>query len=113
MSIGSKVKALRAQVGMTQEELAKKINVTSGTIGMIETDNRKPSIDVLRKIATLFNVSTDFLLDIKRNEDDSLTTNPYIREIARAGDNMSIEDAVELRKLAERLYPDAFKKNSK
>lgn len=36
-----------------------------------------------------------------------------IRAIARAGEQMSKEDTAELKKFAERLFPDAFKKNSK
>ncbi|MGD9678394.1 MAG: helix-turn-helix domain-containing protein [Vulcanibacillus sp.] len=35
--------------------------------------------------------------------------NPDIRAIARAGEKMTTEDAAELKKLAERLFPDAFK----
>ncbi|AFV02843.1 MULTISPECIES: transcriptional regulator [unclassified Dehalobacter] len=40
------------------------------------------------------------------------SSNSDIREIARAGNNMTSDEAAELRKFAERLFPDAFKKNS-
>lgn len=39
--------------------------------------------------------------------------NPDIRMIARAGEKMSKEDALELRKFAERLFPNAFKNKQK
>lgn len=103
MSIGAKVKALRIQNDITQEELAKKIGVTSGTIGMIETDNRKPSLDVLKKIATVFNVSTDYLLDIKPI--DNATD---LELIQRARNKMTSEQKEKMMNLLKISFEELF-----
>lgn len=60
--LGSVLKGLRAKRGITQEELGKRIGVTTSMVGMYETNVRKPSFDVLIKIAEYFDCTTDFLL---------------------------------------------------
>ncbi|EUJ53830.1 transcriptional regulator [Listeria fleischmannii FSL S10-1203] len=47
---------------MTQSDLGKKINVTKSAVSGYETGIRTPDSETLKKIATLFNVSTDYLL---------------------------------------------------
>ncbi|HDK7179181.1 TPA: transcriptional regulator [Clostridium botulinum] len=62
ISIGEEIKLLRKEKGITQEELAKHIGVSTSMVGMYETNARKPSYEVLSKIAKYFRVSTDYLL---------------------------------------------------
>ncbi|MCP4367428.1 MAG: helix-turn-helix transcriptional regulator [Deltaproteobacteria bacterium] len=55
---------MRIQRGMTVRELAPALEVKSHShIVQIESGKRKPSIDLLVKIMTLFNVSCDQLLN--------------------------------------------------
>lgn len=54
----------------------------------------------------------EFLLDTNNETNVLHINNNDIREIARAGKNMSSDEAAELRKFAERLFPNAFKKDS-
>ncbi|MTI48253.1 MAG: helix-turn-helix transcriptional regulator [Firmicutes bacterium] len=61
-SIGKKIRTLRKNNNITQGDLADKLKVARSTIGMIETNQREPSNDLLTRIADLFNVSTDYLL---------------------------------------------------
>ena len=67
--LGDKIKELRIEKQITQEELAKIVGITTASIGMYETNGRKPSYDVLNKIADYFGVSTDYLLG--RNTESS------------------------------------------
>lgn len=60
--LNEKLKKLRKEKGITQSELAKIVGVSTSMIGMYETDARKPSYEVLTKIAQYFRVSTDYLL---------------------------------------------------
>lgn len=65
-------------------------------------------IDLIRETPQL-----EFLMS--HNEDPmntNLIKNADIRDIARAGEKMSSDEAAELRKFAERLFPDAFKQDS-
>ena len=64
MDFGSKLKELRIQNGLTQKQLADQLGVTKSVVSFYERQERTPSPEVLRKMAAVFRVSTDFLLDI-------------------------------------------------
>lgn len=44
------------------EQLGKEIESTRGTIGNFENGNKKPSLDMLIKLAIFFDVSIDYLV---------------------------------------------------
>lgn len=52
---------LRKREGYTQRELAKKLNLSTSTIGMYESGQRYPSREIEEMIADFFNVSLDLL----------------------------------------------------
>lgn len=58
-----KLKNLRKQRGITQEQLAKELGIGTSTVGMYESNIRKPSYKVLKKISNYFNVSVDYLVN--------------------------------------------------
>lgn len=60
--LGDKIKKLRKNMHITQEDLAKKININRSTIGMIESNKQGTNNDVIKEIAQYFNVSFDFLI---------------------------------------------------
>lgn len=59
---GKKVKKLRKVEGLTQEDLAAKVSVTSAYIGFIEQGLRSPSMKTADKIARALRVSLKDLL---------------------------------------------------
>ncbi|MDI6604079.1 MAG: helix-turn-helix transcriptional regulator [Thermoanaerobacteraceae bacterium] len=72
---GERLSQLRKEKGLTQEELAKALNMTRSSLSLYEIGKRDPDTDTLRKIADFFNVSVDYLLgntDI-RNPADEIT----------------------------------------
>ena len=62
VDFGSKLKTLRKESGMTQSELAQRLNITKAVVSYYENQERTPSPDVLIRLADVFNVSTDYLL---------------------------------------------------
>ena len=61
---------------MSQTQLAKKVGTTNVTICRYINGERIPRIDVVSKIASVFNVSLDYLLGISENVDtENLTKN--------------------------------------
>lgn len=66
MTFGEKLKKLRQDNQLTQEQLAQKIFVTRTAISKWELDKGYPSIDSLKLLSNLFHVSIDDLLS---NED--------------------------------------------
>ena len=71
MKFSEKLKKLRAENNMTQDDLADKIFVTRTAISKWETDNGYPSIESLKLLAKLFGTSVDELIseeDIEQKE---------------------------------------------
>lgn len=62
-----KLKALRNEMGISQASLADTLGLSQQAIGKWETGNSEPDTDMLIKLASLFNVSVDYLLG--RTED--------------------------------------------
>lgn len=56
-----KLKVLRGTKGLTQKDLAEALNVAQGAVAMWETGKRTPDLEMVKKIAGFFNVSTDYL----------------------------------------------------
>ena len=56
------VERFRNEHNLTQKELADKLNVSQGTISMIENGDRNPSVDLLLRIASVFNITVDELI---------------------------------------------------
>ena len=65
---GKVIKELRTERKMSQEELARKLNVTQSTVGKYEREERDLSTELTIKICKLFKVSADYLLGLE-NED--------------------------------------------
>ncbi len=63
MNIGQKITKLRVEKGIYQKELAVYLNLSIGTISNYEQGVHYPDLNTLCKIATFFNVTTDYLLD--------------------------------------------------
>lgn len=62
MKLGLTISKLRKEKGMTQEELAEKVNVSAQAVSKWENDISMPDISVLPVLAEIFDVSIDELL---------------------------------------------------
>ena len=69
---GEKLRTLRRRRGLTLKELARECGFTSHSyISAIEFGKKQPSIELVVKIAKLFNVTTDQLLLDEMEIDDA------------------------------------------
>lgn len=71
MNLSKKIYELRKASGMSQEQLAEKINVSRQSISKWESGESSPEIERLIELSNVFDVSTDYLL--KSSEVDELT----------------------------------------
>ena len=60
--IGVRIRKKRLSKSMTQEELAERTNLTVAYIGMIEREERTPSLETFIQIANELNATADELL---------------------------------------------------
>lgn len=63
--LGMRIYELRMAFGWSQVELAKRLGVAKQTASNWENDNIQPSIEMLVRLAKLFNVTTDYLLGME------------------------------------------------
>lgn len=60
---GEKLKNLRRSKYLLQSDIAKKLNVSTSTVGMWEQGRAQPDSWCIKQLANLFNVTADYLLD--------------------------------------------------
>ncbi|AFK87451.1 MULTISPECIES: helix-turn-helix domain-containing protein [Thermoanaerobacterium] len=113
MSFAKRLSELRNEFKLTQKELADKLGVSRGTIGMYEIGQRDPDTDTLLKLSELFNVSVDYLLgntDIRNPVDeitDAVSDDPELAEFWN--ELKQREDLKLLFKQTRNLSPKAIK----
>jgi DNA-binding XRE family transcriptional regulator len=62
VSVGMRIMIARKDKGMTQAELAPKVQIGRAQLANIEGDRSLPSVEVLLRLANVLTVSTDHLL---------------------------------------------------
>lgn len=62
---GYRLRELRKSKKMTQEQAAKRLNLSKTTISGYENNVKTPSLDVLTKLAVLYGVSADYILGLE------------------------------------------------
>ena len=90
MDIGVVIKKYRKEAGMTQEEIANRLGVTTPAVNKWENSNSKPDIELLAPIARLLDISLDTLLSFHEKLSDT-----EIEEIIRKMDRMFSEEGYE------------------
>ena len=60
--IGDRIKEYRLAVGMTQERLAEKVEISSTYLSAVERNTKSPRLETFIRIANAIGVSTDALL---------------------------------------------------
>ena len=59
-----RLKSLRIETGLSQQDIADKLNISRSSIGKYETGAAYPDIEKLMMLAGLYNCSVDYLLGI-------------------------------------------------
>lgn len=64
--LGEKLKEERMRLRLTQVQLARRLGVDASTISLYETGGTTPPSDVLVKLAAIFDVSLDYLMNLEK-----------------------------------------------
>lgn len=84
MEYYEKIRALREDNDLSQEELSKIFNISQQTLSQYETNRRSLPIEMLIKYVEFFNVSADYILGIdqkKKSKNNITFYNTNIRKI--------------------------------
>lgn len=64
-----RIKELRQDSDLRQQDIADKCNITQRKVSFIENGVTEPNLEDLRQICTLFNVSADYILGLPNDLD--------------------------------------------
>ena len=93
-NLGSKLKMLRKSRGITQDVIADLLGVSRGNVSHYENNSRIPPIKSIEKLASFYNVSTEFLLpssDVDEVKDLLIKAEEIFKS-----DNISLEEKIDL-----------------
>ena len=104
----NRIKILREELNMTQQELADKLDGAKSTVAMYEKGDRKPSMEVLLKLSEIFDCSIDYILgksDIRNPEKTDLDK-LQIGLSAKDYSNISEEQLKQIEEFAKYVLKD-------
>lgn len=81
-TLGKTISSLRKDLGMTQAQLAEKMNITDKAVSKWERDLSCPDIDSLPKLAELLGVSVDSLMQVKKGDGGETVTDRIQKTVA-------------------------------
>lgn len=91
--LGNIIKKLREEKGMLQKDLAKKLDISSSTVGMYEQGRREPDIETLKKLTEIFNVTMEYLLGLTSHPLGSVD-NDFSNKKQKQDEELSIKQIV-------------------
>jgi len=108
LKIGQNIKKLRLSRGMTQEQLADLLCISTAAVSKWEAKNTYPDITLLLPLANIFGVSVDELMghDAQREEKE---IEQLLKEVRTHEINGRFEEAKTLITLARKTYPHDFR----
>lgn len=108
MNLGNKIKTLRKQHNLTQENLAEMLGVSYQAISRWENNITSPDISTLPILANIFDVTVDYLLDVNISKNEDIINKIY-DEYYSLSINNKIDECEKLLEKGIKLYPYAFK----
>lgn len=88
-AFGERILRLLQKRGMTQKELAQRINTTEATLSRYVSGDREPKAEMVANIATALHTTSDYLLGIEK---DGVDVSKMTRILARSASTLSMED---------------------
>lgn len=110
VEFGLKVKKLRKERNLKQIELAKGLGVSQSTITDIERGRRNVTMNMLKNIASFFDISVDELLEtnnfLKESQNERMIMNQCADQLKaiRESNNLSISEFANEFHISEDLY---------
>jgi len=101
-----RLKMLRKREKWTQQEVASKLGVDRSTYTKYETGQSEPNFEILQKIAGLFGVSTDFILNADVNEKPHMHKGvmiPVLGEVAAGIPIETVENILDYEEISKEM----------
>lgn len=108
MQIGKTIRKYRKEIGITQEEMAKRLGVTTPAVNKWENENSYPDITLLAPIARLLGISLDTLLSFQ----EELTPEEISAIVSKADQKCKTQNFADVFKWAKSVietYPNCLR----
>lgn len=120
-SLGEKLLRLRKEMKMTQDDVAKILGMSRTSFSKYENGNSAPPLQVLRKIAAIYNVGLEYLIfdentSIRLNDSQSEDENTSSVPVSKITELRPVEKQIigkyrilpdeEKKLLLEKLFPE-------
>ena len=99
--LGDILLELRKRNGYTQVKVSKLLDIQQTTYSKYEKNQRQPDYETIKKIADLYGVTTDYLLERTHEIDNDITSYNNL---------LSNEEKERLLKMCELMFPHKIKK---
>ena len=103
MSVGQNIKKYRKEAGFTQVDLARRLDIIQTNISRWETDSIIPSLDTLKKLSKLLNVSVDAILFSEKDKRKLKISDKELFDKLQDLEKLSAEDRTTIVNLIEAL----------
>ncbi|BAB05007.1 helix-turn-helix transcriptional regulator [Halalkalibacterium halodurans] len=111
MSFGKRLRSLRINKKLSQEELAKTLGLNRSTLARYELENTQPDYETLTKMADFFQVTTDYILGRVDDETTQLSIS-----FSHGGEELTEDEKAHLeqelkkyRELKERFFHEKLR----
>jgi transcriptional regulator with XRE-family HTH domain len=103
-TVGERIKARRAELGWTQDQLAEKAGISKSFVSDLETGKRSIGADTLLDVGRAMSVSLDFLMTGKESgEQQAETQIPTSLARFAADEGLSMRETLTLLELQEKI----------
>ena len=118
MTVGEKIKQIRKDKGLQQKAVASEVGLDQSNYNKVENGRREPSVEVLQKLAVIFGVTVDELLnaDDKKQPTPVTVEDKTVSEKIRLVEQLEEEDKNVIYKmldtmLTKKKFQDFFQQN--
>lgn len=105
LNLGASIRSRRKAMGLTQEQLAEALGVTTGAVYKWESAKAVPELTMLVQIAQFFEISVDALLDYGWQSQSMGQTAEQIRSYRY---NRNFQDGIPFSERALQKFPNSF-----
>ena len=102
MTLGQRIQELRKKASLSQSELAGKISISYPQMSRYEIKDVQPPADVLKRLADVFGVSIDYLVNgsLEQKAETSLDDNELLQQFKEV-EKMNEDDRGTVKKLID------------
>lgn len=106
LTIGEKLRQLRKEHNLSQQDLADQCNITAAAVSRYENGQRMPRSDIIVRIARELNTPVDYLLSSDEGDNDNVKLDSAMQIIgmAQLQNEITPRQAIVLQEIAREVF---------